>query len=200
MSNAEIEKELQALRQNLPEVVHGTTPSKTAAQHYSHDLAKRIVAFRAEGLTLYQISLQNEMPSHSTLIRWTKTHPEFSALLRAVRDSRALIFEDKVLETAENAQGKDADRIKLDAYKWAAEVNDPETYGKKVAHSGEVKGTVVLQVVTGFGPPNAWQTPPKLKADGTIDREEKEVESEVADARPISPKDAERAEPQTSDS
>ena len=81
---------------------------------------------------------------------------------------------EAAIETAEGVRDKDdvpAAKLLVDTYKWAAEVNDPATYGKKVAHSGEVNGNVTLQVITGFGPPNAWQTPPKLKADGTIDAE-----------------------------
>lgn len=156
----------------LPAVVEETAASKTVSNiPYSAGLAERITALYAEGMSLHKIAQKAEMPAYGTLIRWAKKHPELSKMLRAVRDARALHFEDKAIQSAEDATGKDADRLKFEAYKWGAEVNDPATYGKKVAHDVQGPGAqVVIQVVTGFGPPNPWQTPPKLNPDGTIDK------------------------------
>lgn len=177
MSHEDFRKELNALRESLPEAAEEAASSKPVERiTYSLDLAKRIVDEYAQGKSIRAISHRKEMPAYGTLLRWAKEHPELSKMLRSVRDARALHFEDAAIEAAESASGKDADRLKFEAYKWGAEVNDPTTYGKKVQASHEVSGKVVVQVVTGFGPPNAWQTSPKLRADGTI---EKEVISEV---------------------
>lgn len=182
MSHEDFKKELNALRENLPQAVEETASSKSVPQVvYSLDLGKRIVDFYSQGMSLQAIARKSEMPAYATLLKWSKELPEFAKMLRAVRESRAIHFEDSAIEAAENAQGKDADRLKVDTYKWAAEVNDPATYGKKLAHSGEVKGSVVIQVVTGFGEPNEWQQPPKLKPDGTVDKTPIEVKSEVID-------------------
>lgn len=183
MSHEDFNAELDALRENLPASVEEIGASKSVEKiSYNIDLANRICEQVAQGKSLQAISRMGEMPSYPTLIRWSKENAELSKMLRAVRETRARLFEDAAIEAAENASGKDADRLKVETYKWAAEVNDPTTYGKKVAHSGEVKGGITLQVVTGFGAPNAWQTPPKLKADGTIDREI-EVTSEEVNGR-----------------
>lgn len=181
--NEDFNEELNALRENLPEVVEEATPSKSVERVlYTVDLGKRICDQVAQGKSLRAISAQSEMPSYNALLRWSKEHPELSKMLRAVREARARHFEDAAIEAAEAAEGKDADRLKVDTYKWAAEVNDPVTYGKKLAHSGEVKGGFTINVVTGFGPPNPWQTPPKLREDGTIEKvAPKDVASEVVE-------------------
>ena len=171
MSRENLEQELQALRENLPTVAEETTAVSSGYRiFYSVDLAKRIVDHVAQGKSLFAISRMAEMPGYNTLQKWSKDHPEFSKMLRAVREARARHFEDAAIDAAEAAEGKDADRIKVDTYKWAAEVNDPATYGKKVAHSGEIAGGTIIQVVTGFGPPPASLDFPKLNADGTIDK------------------------------
>lgn len=170
-------KELDALREELPEIAEEAVPSKTSDQYYSLDLAKRIIDYSAQGKSLHWVAKQSQMPCYSTLLKWAKSHPEFSKLLKSVRDARALHFEEAAIEAAENACGKDADRLRFEAYKWGAEVNDPTTYGKKVTHSGDATNPIILQVVTGFGEPNEWQTPPKLNEDGTIQKKVIEVSS-----------------------
>ena len=190
-------KELEALRENLPTVIEGPTDSKSISQiPYSLNLAQRIVNYALEGLSLRKIALKGEMPAYTTLLRWSKEHPEFSKMFAAARKARALHYEESAIAVAENTHDKDevpAARLLVETYKWAAEVNDPEIYGKKIAHSGDAGGAqVVLNVVTGFGPPNKWQTPPKLKPDGTIDVEATDYEVSDGPSEQRSPKDDER--------
>ena len=169
------EAELNALRENIPEIIEGERGTRSVRTvPYSLDLARRIVNYLLDGLTLRQISRKGETPDYPTLLSWIKENAEFAALLAGIKAAKAYAYEEAAIETAEGVRDKDdvpAAKLLVDTYKWAAEVNDPAVYGKKLAHSGEVKGNVTLQVITGFGPPNAWQTPPKLKADGTIDAE-----------------------------
>lgn len=185
MSHEDFDQELNALRETLPTVVEETTgggKSKTAVQLYSIGLAERIVDYYTQGLSLQSIAQKGEMPSYGTLLKWSKHHPEFSKMLRAVREARAIHFENKAIQEAEDlSDPKEANmaKVKIDTYKWAAEVNDPSIYGKKIEHKGDLGGggKVIIQVVTGFGPlPPALQFP-KLNADGTIC---KDVQAEVA--------------------
>jgi hypothetical protein len=153
---------------------------------YSPDIVLRIAALYSTGMSLYQISRQAEMPRYQSLLGWVKKHDELREALDAVRALRALHFEDKALTVAEEACGKDADRIRLDAFKWAAEVNDPSRYGKRtVTHEGSGGGTTII-VNTGFGEPNDWQKPPRLGADGLIERAIA-VKAEVADVEAKDP-------------
>lgn len=182
MSHEDFDKELNALRENLPTIVEEATGSKSVPQiQYSLEIAKRIVDLSIEGISLHAISQRAEMPAYNTLLKWSKQHSEFSKMLRAVREAKALHFEESAIRIAEECNDKDdvpVARLKVETYWKAAEVNDPATYGKKVTHAGDAQNPVILQVVTGFGAPNEWQTPPKLKADGTI-----EVPCEVINGR-----------------
>lgn len=164
----------------LPVVLGGESGSKSVSRmQYSADLAARILDLYAAGKRLSEIARMAEMPDYNTLLRWAKKHPEFSRGFAAMKTMKALHHEDEALRAAEEADGKDADRLRFEAHKWAAEVNDPHTYGKKVTVGGDASNPIVLQVITGFGPPNPWQTPPKLNADGTIQK------AEVVDGREV---------------
>lgn len=177
---AKRKKALDELREDLPTVVDiGPKQPSPYREMYSLDLAKRIADYYGQGKTLTWIAAQSGMPAYGTLIKWSKEHAELSRMLRGVREARALHYENSAIETAENACGKDADRLKFEAYKWGAEVNDPGTYGKKVTHAGDQTNPVVLKVVTGFGEPNSWQQEPKLKADGTIEVEADGKEGQI---------------------
>ena len=99
----EAEKELNALREQMPavagdhffeekEAALAAKPSKSVAKiDYSIDVANRIVDLYAQGKSLLRIaSEEEEMPAYATLLKWAKSHPEFSKMLRAVREARAL--------------------------------------------------------------------------------------------------------------
>ena len=154
--------------------------TSSCAIHYSESVAKRIASLYAEGNSLHKISQHSEMPVYATMLRWAKEHPEFRQMIEGVRAQRALHFEDKAIETAENAEGKDGDRLRFDAYKWGAEVNDPTRYGKKVTHGGDPDRPITFIVATGFPMPNEFQRPPTLGADGLIEKA-RHVEAEVVD-------------------
>lgn len=156
---------------DLPEVLLAPKGAEPSNIQYTPDLGRLIADLSSQGMSLHKISQISGMPSYTTLQRWVDSHPDFAPLMRSMRAIRALHYEEAAIVAAEEAKGKDADRLKFEAYKWAAEVNNPEVYGKKVTHAGDAKNPVVLQVVTGFGPPNKWQTPPTLAADGTILKE-----------------------------
>ena len=174
MSHEDSDKALRAALKetDVPEVLEGST-SGTALYpaRYSLTLGKIICEKYSEGEKLYKIARDLNIP-YPQLLKWSKDNKEFSSMLTAIRETRALHFEDMAIERAEKACGKDADRIAVDTYIWASEVNDPAVYGKRVR--GGVTGDgapVIIQVNTGWPtPPNEWQTPPKLNPDGTIDK------------------------------
>lgn len=167
--------------EKAPAVLEGQGGSSCSV-YYSDTVARRIADHYAEGKSLHWISQLSEMPRYNTILRWAKENTEFRMLLDAVRTERALHFEDKAIESAENARGKDADRLRFDAYKWGAEVNDPTRYGKKVTHGGDSSRPITFVINTGFPEPNVNQRPPVLGPDGLIQRA-KPVEAEVADAQ-----------------
>lgn len=178
------EEELNALRENLPATVEEAVSEKFYPVAYSRDLAKRICNYVAEGETLKAIARKNGMPDLGTLIRWKRDNADFAKMLRAVRETRAYLFEDKAIEEADaldDPKMVGVAKVKIDTYWKAAEANDPTVYGKKVEHKGEIGHSVkIFKVHTGFGPlPEALQFP-KLNPDGTIQKVIKEVQNEVS--------------------
>lgn len=175
-SRTELGDALDELRETLPTII--PPPGEVVA--FTPELAVRIIDAHIQGQTLRKIAEDLPgMPDYRTLLRWSKEVQAFREALYGLRDVRAFHYEQMCIEAAEAAQGKDADRLKVETYRWAAEVNDPTRYGPKRA-SGGGDGNVQVIINTGFGAPNEWQQPPKLGPDGLVIRE-KRVSAEVVD-------------------
>lgn len=176
-ANAELEQALQALRESIPSVVPGVHTERGV--YYSKDLAVQIAAQYAEGRSLHKISQVPGMPAYATLQDWAKYKPEFREALSAMREIRALHFEDAAIEAAEGVEcpaDVPAARLKAEMYWKAAEVNDPARYGKKVTHAGDASNPIKIVVHTGWTEPlNEFQKSPELGADGLIIRPSKPV-------------------------
>lgn len=147
--------------------------TKTAAQYYTPELADKILGWYIEGNTMAAIARKSEMPAYSTLINWARTHDEFRRKLQAAREVRALHFEDAALEAGTERPSKDdvpGARLAFDAYKWAAEVNDPSRYGKKTTISGDSEKPLTFIIHTGFPELTPEQRSPKLGVDGLAEK------------------------------
>lgn len=143
---------------------------------YTEELAERICALFASGATMSAISRMPEMPSLETLYRWVQNNKVFREMLDDARATRAFSAEDRIADLAELPIDKDSapgERLRFDALKFLAEVNNPARYGKKTTISGDKNNPVVLVVQTGVPEPVAPAI--ELTADGLV----KEVESEV---------------------
>ena len=164
----------------LPTICEGE--GKTLCRvEYSEGLVARILSMFAEGKSLYAISKMAEMPGMNTLYNWQRKNAEFRQALLTAQSAHAHSLEGKAIEAAEaaaDAAGEKeqvaAGRLLFDAYKWGAEINDPNKYGKKVTVGGDSTNPIRIVVSTGFPEPNKYQTPPVLGADGLM---------EIADAR-----------------
>jgi hypothetical protein len=91
------------------------------------------------------------MPAYGTIISWVKKHEAFKEKIQNAKVARALHFEEQAIIAAESAQDKDevpAARLRMDAYQWGAEVNDPATYGKKTTISGDASRPLQIVVVS----------------------------------------------------
>ena len=69
--------------------------------------------------------------------------------MKGAMESRGFLFQDKAISAAEDARGDSseevaAQRLKVDTYKWAAEVNNPEVFGKKTKIEGTTAPTVIV--------------------------------------------------------
>lgn len=157
-------------------------------QFYKPEVCDKILALYVEGNSLYKIADMEGMPAYNTMLKWLKDRPEFKKQYDTARELRAIHFEEKALEAAERATCKDdtpSQRLKFDAYKWAAEVHDGARYGKKTTVQGDPNKPITFTVVTGV-PASEHIKPVELDERGIV----KQVEEEIVEAELVEPEQA----------
>lgn len=125
-------------------------PSRRMNHVYSEVLAETLLELYVAGVPLPKIAEHRDMPCYTTMLRWLTDHPEFKRKFEAARLLRAIHFEQVALDAACSASDKEdvpAARLKFDAFKWGAEVNDAARYKKQVAT--EQTHRVQFTIVTG---------------------------------------------------
>lgn len=105
----------------------------------------------SEGKTLSQIGLMEGLPTTNVIMNWLRDYPEFRSAMKVAREMRAEIFHDKIIQVAHDAKETTAkrDRLKLDAYKWVSQVNDPGTFGQQTKVVGDASAPLRIVVETG---------------------------------------------------
>lgn len=81
---------------------------------------------------------------------WRKTIPGFRKMVDEAKKDRADAFQDKALETSEKSQDP---KLMIDTLKWAAEVDNPEKYGKKTQVTAKVETVSKIIIDTGIRRP-----------------------------------------------
>ena len=165
-------------------------------------IGAQIIALYESGESLSAICRQPGMPSVGTVSAWIKDSKQHKESFEAARQVRAMQFEEKVIAEAdaipqysipEDAAGT---RVKIETYKWAAEMADPTRYGKKMTHQGDPDKPITFRVITGVPAPTEAQLPPSLNQQGLIvttgkpvaEMSPAEFEAKVAaEASPASP-------------
>lgn len=81
-----------------------------------------------KGWGLSKVCALPGMPTYATVCRWRRKHPWVAEALKEARIDRAERMRDLAVETAEQSENPedtiDADKLKVDTYKWAAGVDD----------------------------------------------------------------------------
>lgn len=121
---------------------------------YTPETGEKIVMLYVAGHSLTEISKTLKIPYH-TIHYWKNRRADFRKDLEAARQGRAFYYEDKALETAEATKGQSSEevaaaRLKVDTYKWAAGVNNPETFGTKTKILGDPNQPLQIIVNTGI--------------------------------------------------
>lgn len=104
----------------------------------------------AEGMGVTKACGQQGMPPYPIVCRWKRERPDFARQLDEARKDRAEHLRDRAIDTAELADedSVQADRLKVDTYKWAAGMDDQNRYGvKKVQFDADTP----LQIVVNTG-------------------------------------------------
>lgn len=147
-------------------VPKGTNPDQLphTVWPYSKITCDHICNLVSEGHTLSEIGLMEGLPNKTCIQNWQREYPEFRQAMKVARELRAEVFHDKIVEVAKNAKESTAkrDRLKLDAYKWVAGVNDPGTFGNQTKIVGDANAPLKLIVETGVrlaGDPGSGPNP-----------------------------------------
>lgn len=116
---------------------------------YTPELAQRIVARIAGGLSLRRVCRSPGMPTKSTVFRWVAERAEFRDQYTRAMETRGALHGEEVSDIADDCLAgripPDVARVAMDGKKWAASRMAPKLYGDRVAH--EVSGSVTHEVV-----------------------------------------------------
>ena len=92
-----------------------------------------------------------------TLIQWVIRYPEFDDAMKNAKrmraDSYRTMIHRSVKDQIKNPLGKDevpGDKLIFDKLKWLASVDDPDKYGTKIKHDGNLTAPVQILVDTGI--------------------------------------------------
>lgn len=121
-----------------------------------------------EGEGITDICGTDSMPSYATFTRWRREHPWIDEHLNRARTDRAEKFRDKAIKEADNARStKDplgATALRVDTYKWAAGIDQPERYSPKAKVEATISMPTQIIVHTGID-----RTPPSPVDPGVVE-------------------------------
>lgn len=150
---------------SLPnELAPDLVPKRGIDVLYSPDIAALILDLYIGGnpdgrpLSMHAISKMEGMPAYATILRWAREHKQFSEQFKRARQCRAIHLEERAMEIADGVIDKDSapgERLRFDIFKWGAEIQHPEEYGKKVTVAGDRDRPIVFKVLTGVPEPQS---------------------------------------------
>lgn len=88
-----------------------------------------------------------------TLIKWIIDYPEFEKALQTAKEMRADTYKSKVTDMVMDQKGNvrkyEKDEVpsvkaSFDMLKWLASVDNPDKYGQKVKHEGNIAPTQII--------------------------------------------------------
>lgn len=164
-----------------------TSQQRARNVYRTPEIREAICDMYIAGKSLHAISAIEGMPSYGSILRWMKECEDFRKAIEAARLLRATHFEEMALEAAHEPNDKDdvpAARLRYDANVWAAEVNNPQQYGKKTTVQGDASRPIVFQVSTGV-PTKSDEKTIELNPDGTIKQDVQKLDTPTTDLTPI---------------
>lgn len=150
--NAETE-EYEYIDLHSGEVVNSQKLQGELAQYrYTPVLGRLICQEVAKGRPLTRLGESDKFPPFQVIQYWRRMYPDFDEAINLARRDRAEYYHDKVMDSAERLESgvMDKDQVNatkaaIDAYKWGAERNDPDTFGTKRQDSeGGGPSTIVI--------------------------------------------------------
>lgn len=119
---------------------------------YSEVHCRQILGFITDGATLKEIGKTKGLPPVAVIQAWARKYPEFKAELKLAREARAESYHDDIMALVKDTNhfSARANRVKMAALQWGAEVGDPDTYGKKTKLSGDPNAPLTFILDTGI--------------------------------------------------
>lgn len=117
------------------------------AVRYSQEVADRICAGLADGMTLRQVCRQDGMPSEAAVRQWQDAHEDFASQYARAREKGYLRMAEELLEIADDGSNDWMERegvrvvdhehvarsrLRLDTRKWLLSKALPKIYGDKL--------------------------------------------------------------------
>ena len=153
-------------------VPKGTDPSELRRTVWPYnEVTKNIICqFVMEGKTLKEIGKIKGMPPAHTIYYWIRKYPEFKQELEVAKELRAEHFHDKAIEVAEKSKKNTIlqDKLKVNTYKWAAQVNNPKNFSGKPPEQKENNRPIAIVINTGIERDDV----PAIEVDGKEIKEE----------------------------
>jgi hypothetical protein len=119
---------------------------------YSQVTAMHICQKVSEGETLTDIGRMEGFPPKNVIDHWSRKYSEFKDELKQARLQRAEHYHDRVFEIAKATRSdtNKEDRLKIEAYKWGAQVGDPEQFGNRTKVTGDGDNPLRFVIDTGI--------------------------------------------------
>ncbi len=129
---------------------------------YSIEIASKICAQLARGISLRKVCLEDKMPSLETVYNWMAKYPEFVEQYARAKEASAEAHNEMILDLGDEAielsQSVDpkasgavvqAVKLKADNLKWTMSKMKPKKYGDKVdlTSGGEKLPQPILHVI-----------------------------------------------------
>jgi len=106
----------------------------------------------AEGGKIMEICQQEGFPCYAVFSKWRRENEDFASQVRQAIVDRGEMMADLALLAAEEAVTKDevaSQRLKFEARKWRASVDNPEKFQQRTKISGDANNPVTFVIETG---------------------------------------------------
>lgn len=126
-----------------------TKPKPGRPTTYSAVMAQKICTRLADGESLRQICINDDMPAKSSVFLWLIQYPEFSDHYARAREQQAATYADDIVDIADSEPDPKRARVRIDARKWHASKLAPKKYGDKLELAGDKENPLSIMIGVG---------------------------------------------------
>ncbi|EPU3084371.1 DNA-binding protein [Escherichia coli] len=119
---------------------------------YTEEKALEICELVADGQSINKISKMPGMPNRSTILKWFRDVPDFSAMYARAKEIGFEVLADEIIDLADAEENMDKDQLRrhqlmIDTRKWLLAKLQPRKYGERVTQEivGDGNGPVQIE-------------------------------------------------------